>query len=324
MAKTFSIALCTYNGARYLRDQLDSIAAQTRPPDELVVCDDASTDDTLRIVSNFASSVPFAVHLHSSDENRGSTKNFERAIGLCHGDYIALSDQDDVWLPVKLATIEQEFARRPNTGLIFTDADVIDDAGLLAGYTIWEKLPVSVAERRRLRSRGALNELMAGATVTGATMAFRGQFKELILPIPADLAIIHDAWIALMIAAVSEILPLDLRLIRYRQHSLQQVGAQERKLAPSGVRNALQRVNSYAELIEISSRARQRLSENGAAYSSHQAITQLQARLTHLHNRAGLPGELLSRTRCILGELWSRRYHLYSNGLRSAVKDLLG
>src|SRR3954470_17842517 len=95
----FSVAMCTYNGARFLGEQLASVAAQTRPPDELVVCDDRSTDETASLVRDFAAAAPFRVRLHVNERNLGSTRNFERAVSLCEGDLIALSDQDDEWLP---------------------------------------------------------------------------------------------------------------------------------------------------------------------------------------------------------------------------------
>src|SRR3954470_19039846 len=86
----FSVAMCTYNGARFLGAQLASVAAQTRPPDELVVCDDRSTDETADIVRAFASRAPFPVRLHVNEENLGSTKNFERALSFCEGEVIVL------------------------------------------------------------------------------------------------------------------------------------------------------------------------------------------------------------------------------------------
>ena len=93
----FSVAMCTYNGARFLGAQLASVAAQARAPDELVVCDDRSTDETARVVEEFAAAAPFRVRLHVNERNLGTTRNFERAVSLCEGDLIALSDQDDVW-----------------------------------------------------------------------------------------------------------------------------------------------------------------------------------------------------------------------------------
>ena len=85
----------TYNGGPYLREQLDSIAAQTHLPDELVVCDDDSTDRTVAILEDFAATAPFPVRVYVNPKNLGTAKNFERAIGLATGEVIALADQDD-------------------------------------------------------------------------------------------------------------------------------------------------------------------------------------------------------------------------------------
>src|SRR5215467_4239016 len=104
-----SVALCTYNGSRFLQEQLGSIGSQSRPPDELVICDDGSSDDTVDIIKRFALNAPFPVKLEVNASNLGSTKNFELAVSLCCGDVIALSDQDDVWDATKLAKIERVF-----------------------------------------------------------------------------------------------------------------------------------------------------------------------------------------------------------------------
>ena len=113
--------MCTYNGAEFLQAQLESILAQTRPPDEIVVCDDGSTDDTEAVLKRFSGLV-----LHLNKQNLGSVKNFEQAIGLCTGDIIALSDQDDVWREDKLHSIEQAFRKTPTAGLVFSDAEIVD------------------------------------------------------------------------------------------------------------------------------------------------------------------------------------------------------
>ena len=97
-----SVALCTYNGERFLRQQLESIQQQSRLPDELVVCDDRSRDQTVAIVREFATSVSFPVVIVQNPETLGSSRNFEKAIRLCTGDLIALSDQDDIWYPNRL------------------------------------------------------------------------------------------------------------------------------------------------------------------------------------------------------------------------------
>src|SRR5687768_17349654 len=98
-----SVAMTTYNGASYLREQLDSILAQTRMPDEVIVCDDRSTDATPELLREYSARAPVPMTIVFNEQRLASTKNFEQAIRLCSGEIIALSDQDDVWYPHKLA-----------------------------------------------------------------------------------------------------------------------------------------------------------------------------------------------------------------------------
>src|SRR5205814_1057756 len=203
-------AMCTYNGGRYVGEQLDSIAAQTRRPDELIICDDRSTDETVRVVEEFAKSAGFGVRLYVNGRNLGSTKNFERAIGLCGGELIALADQDDVWLPGKLERLEQEFERDPCAGLVFSDAEVVDERLRPLGYTVWQSLGFDARARKTFAEGSGFEALLARNVVTGAAMAFRSRFRGLVLPLREvgggrygwpEWGLIHDGWIALLIAA---------------------------------------------------------------------------------------------------------------------------
>jgi glycosyltransferase involved in cell wall biosynthesis len=90
-----SVAMCTFNGGRYLEEQLESIGAQTRPPCELVVCDDGSKDGTISILKRFEANAPFPVRIVQNGIRMGSTRNFDQAIGMARGEFIALCDQDD-------------------------------------------------------------------------------------------------------------------------------------------------------------------------------------------------------------------------------------
>lgn len=328
----FSVAMCTYNGERYLREQLDSIAAQTRPPDELVVCDDRSTDRTPDIVRDFASSARFPVRLFVNAENLGSTKNFERAIALCEGDLIALSDQDDVWLPEKLARLEGALAASPRAGLVFTDAEVVDDRLAPLGFTLWRRINFSEEEKEGIRRGRAFDVLVGHNVVTGATMAFRAALRPLVLPIPTDGRLIHDAWIALLAAAVGEgLVFVEEPLVKYRQHEAQQLGAVkgghfEHKRA------------TLAELVEAAQATRaadylrelnwlepfcERIARQGGEYRSRAGVVRLNGRLTHLRARASLPRSRLARLPVALRELLAMRYHRHSRGVLSFAKDLL-
>lgn len=104
-----SIALATFNGARFLKEQLASLAEQTSLPSELVVTDDGSTDETQAILESFACVAPFQVSFHRNDQRLGYGMNFLKAASLCSGDVIAFCDQDDVWLPAKLERLRKAF-----------------------------------------------------------------------------------------------------------------------------------------------------------------------------------------------------------------------
>lgn len=112
MQKThISVAMATYNGEKYIQEQLDSLAKQTVLPYELVVCDDGSKDKTVRIIEAFASSAPFPVHLYVNESNLGYADNFLKAAALCNGNWIAFCDQDDVWLSNKFSRVCEIIAR---------------------------------------------------------------------------------------------------------------------------------------------------------------------------------------------------------------------
>ena len=217
--------MCTYNGAAYLPEQLDSLAAQTRPPNELVVCDDASDDDRTReIVKAFARRAKFRVRLYINHETLGSIKNFDRAIRHCHGNIILLCDQDDVWKANKLARIEEAFLSVPDVGLVFTDAEIVSENLERIAGSLWESASFPGESQELIKQSNFFQALLRGNVVTGATLAFRSTLRRLVLPIPDGTILQHDAWIALIVSAVAPVFFLTEPLIKYRQHAGQQIG----------------------------------------------------------------------------------------------------
>jgi hypothetical protein len=323
---TFSVALCTFNGAAYLPEQLASIAAQSRPPDELVVRDDASADGTAAVVQAFATRAAFPVRFERNAERLGSTRNFDGAIAACTGDLIALSDQDDVWRPDKLSVIERRFEENPGVGLVFSDADVVDARLNPIGARLWAQVGFESRRRRFMQTRGALTALVPGRIVTGATMAFRSAFRALVLPTPEGIApMIHDGWIALAIAAVAGVALIDEPLVAYRQHASQQIGAQEAFDARPrlGVIASAAHVNAYSMHIASLGALQERLTAGRAGPEGIAAAARIGTILRHFETRANLPSSRLARLHLILRELVTRRYHDYGNGWRSVVKDLV-
>jgi glycosyltransferase involved in cell wall biosynthesis len=318
-----SVAMCTYNGARYVRAQLESIAAQTRPPDELVVCDDRSTDATRGIVEAFAASASIPLRLYVNERNLGSTGNFERAIGLCAGEVIALADQDDVWRPEKLARMAAVLHATPEVGLVFSDAELVDAVLRPLGRRLWDVVGGARAVRQLGRRERAFRLLLPGWTVTGATMAFRAEFRPLILPIPTNIAMIHDGWIALMISAVARIHFIDEPLMLYRQHGAQQIGVRSRRQEARSVLASVRRAPSaYADTLGIIAETRQRLRGSGLIVAPR-VLGELEALTAHFDVRRRLPDRWLRRVPLVLREVLSCRYRRYGNGLKSAAKDLV-
>src|ERR1700730_16120164 len=133
-----SIALVAYNRERFLTEQLQSILAQSRLPDEMIIGDDCSTDRTAKIINDFAAHAPFQVRWYVNDKNHGYSRNLERAIRLCSGDVFVLCDDDDVCLPQKLQATEQEFLRSDAIGLVVGNSTLADDQLNPLGLTLWD------------------------------------------------------------------------------------------------------------------------------------------------------------------------------------------
>ena len=321
--------MCTYNGAEFLPAQLQSIITQSRPPDEIVICDDRSTDDTQTVIEKVATESLVPITLYINDHNLGSLKNFERAISLCTGDVIALSDQDDVWRNDKLQLIEAAFNQSPAAGLVFSDAAIVDENLKPLNRRMWDEVGFDAHKRKLVRTNRALEVLITGWTVTGATMAFRSRFVKLSLPIPDEIAMIHDGWIALTIAAVADVVALDEPLVQYRQHAQQQIGAPVRKETasePRGVQaieTAFRRHNNSADLHKILETLEARLLARASDFDTRKALSFVGNYAIHLNVRANLPKRRLNRVPRIMRELLSLRYHEYANGFKSAAKDLV-
>lgn len=217
-----SVAMCTYNGALFLAQQLESMLIQTTQPDELIVCDDGSTDQTLEILNSFAKTAPFKVSVFKNNQQPlGSTKNFEKAISLCSGEIIVLSDQDDVWMSNKISTLKR--AIDDGAGLVFSDATLVSANLEPLGYSLFDSLNLNKAEKKLIKSSQLAHVLLRHNIITGATLAFSRRHLELIMPFPKNW--VHDAWLGFLVACVDNAQIIDSPLIKYRQHSNNQIGA---------------------------------------------------------------------------------------------------
>ncbi len=218
-----SVALCTYNGEKFLEQQIDSILNQTIKVDEIVVCDDQSTDTTVSILNSYKEKYPEIFKIHLNEKNLRSVKNFEKAISICENEIIFLCDQDDVWTPEKVEKVKATFGNKPEISTVATNGFGIDDENnILDIITIWDVPKFVMEQGYEFNHFNILN--LIGNFCTGATMAFRKEIKQKILPIPIIDGFHHDEWIALIAAQKNELYFIDEKLIFYRAHSSQQVG----------------------------------------------------------------------------------------------------
>jgi glycosyltransferase involved in cell wall biosynthesis len=325
-APTISVALCTHNGARYVRRQLASILAQTRPADQLVISDDASADATVSVIeqelaAHRASGAPApAVLILRNETALGVTANFEQALRACEGGLIALSDQDDEWEPDKLERMAAFFAGRPGLGFLHTDATLIDDDSMPVGGTLFGVLEVSDDERAAVHSGRAFDAFVRRNLATGATAMVAADLVRAALPFPAEW--VHDEWLAIQAAARGRLDLSERPLTRYRRHDENQIGAGDPTLRHK-VGRVLGRRGDRNRMLAVRSRIlADRLAAASGIPSEHLALAEEKAAFEA--ERAALPANRLRRAVPVLRMAAGDRYQrLASRGRMDVLRDLL-
>lgn len=233
MTVKLSIAMATYNGELYIRQQLDSFVSQTNHPYELVVCDDCSSDQTVDIINHFALTAPFKVRVFVNEKNLGFANNFLKAAKYCKGNWIAFSDQDDVWLPDKLSSVSRIIEKNKNDNLMMVChmADVVDQKLSPIG----RKLPL--IKKNEIREK---NSHYGFWCIGGCVMIFNA---DLISQVDSDLRpkdnyiaegesspcpwLPHDKWVCMLANAMGKTAYLNETLSLYRRHSSTLTGSHE-------------------------------------------------------------------------------------------------
>jgi glycosyltransferase involved in cell wall biosynthesis len=203
-----SIAMCTYNGEKYLKQQLDSLLKQTYTNLEIIITDDGSKDGTMGILNQYASN-DSRIKVFQNETNLGFVQNFSKAISLCNGDFIALADQDDIWKSTKIEVFVNNIG---NNTLIYSDAQLMDE-----NNTILDKQLIRPG--KNLVSGACNKAFFFYNCVSGNTLMFKKELLESILPIPA--VSFHDIWIAFIASSLGTITYTDEPMTYYRRHQEQ-------------------------------------------------------------------------------------------------------
>ena len=219
-----SVALCSFNGEKYIEKQLNSILNQTNQIDEIIVCDDGSNDGTISILKHYQDKYPNIITCYKNESNLKSNKNFEKAISLCTGDYIFLSDQDDIWEQNKVESIMNVFEDSPKLEGVFSNAKLINAKGeKYAEDSLWDNiLFVEGILEKPVDLYKYITEIRN--IVTGGTLCIKSSTRNFLLPFPNQKDIFHDEWIALNLSFRKTLSYTTEKLICYRVHSSQQIG----------------------------------------------------------------------------------------------------
>jgi glycosyltransferase involved in cell wall biosynthesis len=205
MQELVSIALCTYNPGKFLIPLLESLVGQDWRPLEIVCCDDGSTDDTLNILHDFSSKYPGLFHIHVNESNLGYIKNFEKCLGLCHGNYIAIADHDDIWISSKITEL---YGAIGDSLMVYSDSWLIDEEGISQDKKL--------SDIFRLHDKPSPEAFAFYDFVWGHTCLLKKELLKLALPIPAGMP--YDTWLAYTAAAVSSVRYVNKPLTKWRQH----------------------------------------------------------------------------------------------------------
>lgn len=316
---TISIALCTYNGEAYLATQWQSLVEQHVLPDEVVVCDDQSADNTVALLTRLAADAPFPVRILVNETRLGFNKNFEKVLSECTGDLIFICDQDDCWFPEKIGVMTDFMVRYPELQVSFCDAWVTDEALKGRQSRFWSWVRFDESARARWQSGESMDVLLDGNRVMGCATAIRRSLLPSILPIPSGMpGYIYDGWIALVAAATDSIQFVDQQLQLYRTHQQQQVGVgkdegpierirlRDRFIRQRAIKLAPLR-EKQATLATISRLLAERVP------NSTPSMEQLHRRLAHFTMRSCLPNDRLRRFQPVWQGLQQGDYKRYAD-----------
>lgn len=206
-----SVALTTYNGKRFLPDQINSILGQSIPDFELIVCDDCSTDDTWKVLKEFHKK-DSRVHIYRNEQNVGFRDNFLKAISLCGGDYVALCDQDDIWTDNHLELLLNSIG---DNMLACGNSLLVDENNVELGMTLLQQEGISHLPTKNLDIARMI--LLNHNPFQGASMMFRKEFLEIALPMPKQ-ANYHDVWFAVLASFMDSFVYIKTPIVRYRMH----------------------------------------------------------------------------------------------------------
>lgn len=320
-----SVVMATYNGAPYLRKQLESILNQQPPPDEVVVCDDCSEDGTAALLEEYSRLHP-SLHFQVNARRLGVVKNFEKGTELATGEILFFSDQDDVWLPGRLESMLAPFHADPQVQMVYCDARIVASDLRPLGQTLFDACPGLRPPQNRTPA-----EVLRDPGYRGSTMALRARLRPLVLPFPVDTYLYHDCWLALVAHCFGEVRGVDRTLMLYRRHQgTSSVDPRFEWNLARWIREWLRPRSTESLRMDpktwtVITRRLEDLQNRTRGPHLDDYVAESRRRLELARFReALLRMPRLRRLLPVLRRWYSGDYHRYMSGTRTALKDLLG
>lgn len=211
-----SIGMATYNGEKYIEEQLDCIYHQTRKPDEVIICDDGSGDQTVTIIRDYIdrNNLSDSWHLYINEENKGYPGNFYYVMELCTGRFVFLADQDDIWHEKKLEEMFQILVKSPEIDILACKFGLVDSEGQNIHSVMAPSKSLGTKELRVVSMKDAFGKYQW----PGMVMAYRREWYERSCKAPQNCKVAHDFWLCIHAAEEGTMLWLDEELAWHRRH----------------------------------------------------------------------------------------------------------
>lgn len=315
----YSVALCTYNGEKYLAEQLHSIIAQTIQPSQIVISDDGSKDRTLAIAEEILSNSDIPYSIVENVLKHGVTSNFMNAMRLCEHPVIFTCDQDDIWVAQKAEKMLEVFAANSKALLVLSNGELVDKDAKSLNADVWGAVGIY---DYMLQEQKWFDYLLERCLVTGAGMAIKKELLAGVEEIPE--CWLHDGWLALLAAIQEGIYTCNEKLFLYRQHGNNVVGMKQKK----SLKKVLEYIRNTSVMLNVRKNRYERYSQMKLIHSSmltEAQISKIDACILFWKGACQLQsGKKLEGIRWILENLRNGNYTRFFTGSRGAIRDLVG
>lgn len=318
-SNSISVALCTYNGGKYLREQLISISSQTITPDEVIICDDCSTDNIYEIIRDFKTNKSFELRYYKNESNLGITKNFNKAVNYARNDIILFSDQDDIWEKNRVELSLAYFNKYDDCEIFFSNGSFIDEASNSINGNLFDSFGFNILKRSLFRMGLQSQILLKHSVVTGATLAIKRE--TLLKCLPFNEKYLHDRWISFNSSFIGKIYFSNNKLIKYRVHANQNTGISEKTNLNNN--EFLKRINKENYLREINF-LQDCFSFLEEKVQDKKTLSQIIKKINHRKIRIDMSKlNLFKRIKFVTKEVFNFNYFKYSFGIKSIIRDLI-